>query len=111
MAKDKSIPSNLVFTREKFKYDTIEDMRNDVALKIGDVIEVNGYYEAGDGADHKRKIEAQDDGSGVMIKNVNDMAVELTLSKSEPELYRVGLYANIVHNGEVNVSWFGWSDD
>lgn len=107
MAKDKSIPSNLVFTREKFKYDTIEDMRNDVALKIGDVVELNGYYKAGDGADHKRKIEAQDDGSGVMIKNVNDMAVELTLNKSEPELYRVGLYANIIHNGEVNVSWFG----
>lgn len=111
MAKDKSIPSNLVFTREKFKYDTIEDMRNDVALKIGDVVELNGYYEAGDGADHKRKIEAQDDGSGVMIKNVNDMAVELTLNKSEPELYRVGLYANIVHNGEVNVSWFGAKGD
>ena len=111
MAKDKSIPSNLVFTREKFKYDTIEDMRNDVALKIGDVVELNGYYEAGDGADHKRKIEAQDDGSGVMIKNINDMAVELTLNKSEPELYRVGLYANIVHNGEVNVSWFGAKGD
>lgn len=111
MAKDKSIPSNLVFTREKFKYDTIEDMRNDVALKIGDVVELNGYYEASDGADHKRKIEAQDDGSGVMIKNVNDMAVELTLNKSEPELYRVGLYANIVHNGEVNVSWFGAKGD
>ena len=111
MAKDKSIPSNLVFTREKFKYDTIEDMKNDVALKIGDVVELNGYYEVGDGADHKRKIEAQDDGSGVMIKNVNNMAVELTLSKSEPELYRVGLYANIVHNGEVNVSWFGAKGD
>ncbi len=41
MAKDKSIPSNLVFTREKFKYDTIEDMRNDVALKELVILDVD----------------------------------------------------------------------
>ncbi|MGL5963360.1 MAG: right-handed parallel beta-helix repeat-containing protein [Fusobacteriaceae bacterium] len=55
--------------------------------KLGDVVEVLGYYTAGDGAHHKRKIETTDDGSGVQCAN--------------------GTWANIVHNGEVNVSWFG----
>lgn len=66
--------------------DTIEDLKR-LNLKVGDVIEVLGYYTKGDGANHKRKIESEDDGSGVQLSN--------------------GLYANIVHNGEVNVSWFG----
>ena len=58
---------------------------------VGKVIEVLGYYKAGDGADHKRIISATDDGSGVQLNN--------------------GLWANIVHNGEVNVSWFGAKGD
>lgn len=68
--------------------DTIEDLKR-LNLKEGDVVEVLGYYTKGDGANHKRKIENSDDGSGVLLDN--------------------GLYANIVHNGEVNVSWFGIS--
>lgn len=66
--------------------DTIEDLKR-LNLKVGDVVEVLGYYTKGDGADHKRKIENSDDGSGVLLNN--------------------SLYANIVHNGEVNVSWLG----
>lgn len=66
--------------------DTIEDLKR-LNLKEGDVVEVLGYYTKGDGADHKRKIESSDDGSGVLLNN--------------------GLYANIIHNGEVNVSWLG----
>lgn len=66
--------------------DTIEDLKL-LNLKEGDVVELLGYYTKGDGADHKRKIESEDDGSGIQLEN--------------------GLYANIVHNGEVNVSWFG----
>ena len=54
---------------------------------VGKVIEVLGYYKAGDGADHKRIISSTDDGSGVQLSN--------------------NLWANIVHNGEVNVEWFG----
>ena len=58
---------------------------------VGKVVEVLGYYKAGDGADHKRIISATNDGSGVQLNN--------------------GLWANIVHNGEVNVSWFGAKGD
>ena len=87
MAKDKSIPSNIVLAKEKFKYDTIQDMVNDIALKVGMVVDINGYYKPDDGATHKRVIADTDDGSGVELRN--------------------GKWANIVHNGEVNVSWFG----
>lgn len=68
------------------KADTIE-MLKAMDLKINDVVEVLGYYEKSDGATHKRIISSEDDGSGVQLSN--------------------GLWANIVHNGEVNVSWFG----
>lgn len=60
-------------------------------LKVGDIVEVLGYYTAGDGAGHKRIIKAEDDGSGVQLSN--------------------NLWACIVHNGEVNVSWFGAKGD
>ena len=56
-------------------------------LRVGDIVEVLGYYEVGDGAGHKRIIANEDDGSGVQLNNK--------------------LWANIVHNGEVNSSWFG----
>lgn len=85
--------SNGLFAKKvSFKYvaQTIEEIKK-LALKEGDVVEVLGYYKAGDGTDHKRKIENSDDGSGVLLEN--------------------GLYANIVHNGEVNVSWFGIQDN
>lgn len=91
IAKDKKIPANLVFCKEKFTYDNIEELKQDVGLKIGNIVELNGYYTAGDGANHKRIIANEDDGSGVLLEN--------------------RLYANIVHNGEVNVSWFGAKGD
>lgn len=69
------------------KADTIEDLKTMRFLKVGDIVEVLGYYTAGDGAGHKRIIKAEDDGSGVQLSN--------------------GLWGNIVHNGEVNVSWVG----
>ena len=72
---------------------TVNDIEE---LKMSDfpvdkVVEVLGYYSAGDGAGHKRVIKAEDDGSGVQLSN--------------------NLWANIVHNGEVNVSWFGAKGD
>lgn len=91
MAKDKSIPSNIVLAKEKFKYDTIQDMVNDITLKVGMVVDINGYYKPDDGATHKRVIADTDDGSGVQLRS--------------------GKWANIVHNGEVNVSWFGAKGD
>lgn len=72
------------------QFSDIENMKQK-NLKIGDIIEVLGYYTAGDGAEHKRIIANEDDGSGVQLVN--------------------GLWANIVHNGEVNVSWLGAKGD
>lgn len=74
-----------------FEIPTIAELQSRKNLKVGDIVEVLGYYTAGDGAGHKRIIANEDDGSGVQLKN--------------------GLYANILHNGEVNVSWFGAKGD
>lgn len=68
----------------------IEILKN-VNAKVDEVYEVLGYYRFDDGATHKRKIAREDDGSGVQLNNK--------------------LWANIVHNGEVNVSWFGAKGD
>ncbi len=69
------------------KFDTIEKLQKAFWLKEGEVVEVLGYYSPGDGANHKRIIKAEDDGSGVQLNN--------------------GLWACIVHNGEVNVKCLG----
>ena len=74
-----------------FEIPTIAELQSRKNLKVGDIVEVLGYYSAGDGAGHKRIIANEDDGSGVQLTN--------------------GLWANIVHNGEVNVSWFGAKGD
>lgn len=70
---------------------TVIELQSRKNLKVGDIVEVLGYYTAGDGAGHKRIIANEDDGSGVQLNNK--------------------LWANIVHNGEVNVSWFGAKGD
>lgn len=70
-----------------WKADTIEDLKNMIFLTAGDIVEVLGYYQADDGAMHKRLIDQADDGSGILLDN--------------------GLYANIVHNGIIDISWVG----
>lgn len=83
----KEICDRLLSLEDKlWKANTIEGLKR-LNLKEGDVVEVLGYYTAGDGANHKRVIADSDDGSGVLLEN--------------------GLYANIVHDGKINVSWFG----
>ena len=74
-----------------FEIPTIAELQSRKNLKVGDIVEVLGYYTAGDGAGHKRIIANEDDGSGVQLANK--------------------LWANILHNGEVNVSWFGAKGD
>ena len=74
-----------------FEIPTIAELQSRKNLKVGDIVEVLGYYSAGDGAGHKRIIANEDDGSGVQLNNK--------------------LWANIVHNGKVNVSWFGTKGD
>ncbi|MGL5050918.1 MAG: hypothetical protein ACRC6E_09890 [Fusobacteriaceae bacterium] len=77
-------------TIDKLYSNTIEELKLK-ELKIGDIVQVFGYYKKGDGARHLRKIEATDDGSGELLAN--------------------GLFANIVHNGEINIGWFGAKGD
>lgn len=92
MAKDRNVPLGIGLLGGNAKvYNTIAEMQKDSKLKTGKVVEVLGYYQAGDGAGHKRVIADSDDGSGVQLGN--------------------GLWANIIHNGEVNVSWFGAKGD
>lgn len=74
-----------------FKADTIEQLKTMTFLQVGEVVEVLGYYSKDDGATHKRVIAQDDDGSGVQLANQ--------------------LWANIIYNGEVNVSWFGAKGD
>lgn len=88
MAKDRNVPLGLGLLGGNAKvYNTIAEMQQDSKLKAGKVVELLGYYQAGDGAGHKRKIESEDDGSGVQLAN--------------------GLWANIVHNGEIRITWLG----
>lgn len=70
---------------------TVIELQSKKNLKVGDIVEILGYYTAGDGAGHKRIIKTEDDGSGVQLSNK--------------------LWANVIHNGEVNVSWFGAKGD
>lgn len=69
---------------------TIEEMQK-LALKVGDIVEVLGYYQAGDGAGHKRVIASEDDGSGVQLDNQ--------------------LWANIVKTEKTTVDHFGAKGD
>lgn len=71
--------------------DTIESLKSNAKYKIGDIVEVLGYYVKGDGANHKRIISSADDGTAVILTS--------------------GLFANVIRNGEVNVSWFGAKGD
>jgi hypothetical protein len=56
-----------------------------VEAEIGDVLQINGGLSIGDGAHHLRIIESSDDGSGHITAN--------------------GHWANIAHNGQINISW------
>ncbi|MEG1286966.1 MAG: hypothetical protein RSD13_02800 [Clostridium sp.] len=91
MAKDKIAKAFLAITKDKFTIDTIAEMIATKHLAEGDIVRLNGYYSAGDGANHIRIISKTNDRSGILLAN--------------------GLYANIVNDGEVNVSWFGAKGD
>ena len=92
MSKEKRKARWLFFGKDKYTYDTIDELVNkSMGLAVGEVVTLNGYYSADDGATHKRVIADTDDGSGVELRS--------------------GKWANIVHNGEVNVSWFGAKGD
>lgn len=52
-----------------FQIANVEEMIKRKNLKVGDIVELLGYYQAGDGAGHKRVIADSDDGSGVQLEN------------------------------------------
>lgn len=70
---------------------TIADLVASTRYSLGDVVEVLGFHTKGDGSHHKRIAKDKDDGSG-------EQGVD-------------GLIWCILHNGEVNVSWFGAKGD
>lgn len=69
-----------------FQIANVEEMIKRKNLKVGDIVELLGYYTAGDGAGHKRVIADSDDGSGVQLGN--------------------GLWANI-YEERIHPSYFG----
>lgn len=91
MAKDKIAKAFLAITKDKFTIDTIAEMIATKHLAEGDIVRLNGYYSAGDGANHIRIISKTNDGSGVLLNN--------------------GLYANLTNNTRFNTSWVGSSED
>ncbi|MEC0282438.1 hypothetical protein [Terribacillus saccharophilus] len=68
------------------KVNTISQLKT-MNLEEGEMVLVYSFYNIFDGATHYRKVESQDDGSGIQMDN--------------------GLYANIFHSGAVSVKWFG----
>ena len=89
-----------------FKYiaQTIEEMKK-LALKVGDVVEVLGYYTAGDGIGHKRIISDTDDGTGIKLSN--GLHANLIKEQSAPLFYETFLDKSrsfIGHRGMPHVA-------
>ena len=74
-----------------FEISTIAELQTRKNLKVGDIVEVLGYYTAGDGAGHKRIIANEDDGTGVQLANK--------------------LWANILSDKKIKVSALGAKGD
>lgn len=70
MSKEKRKARWLFFGKDKYTYDTIDELVNkSMGLAVGEVVTLNGYYSADDGATHKRVIADTDDGSGVELRS------------------------------------------
>ncbi|MGL5803749.1 MAG: hypothetical protein ACRCX7_14440, partial [Cetobacterium sp.] len=72
---------------------TIEDLKNSTQYAVGDVVEVLGYYEKGDGAGHRRQ-----------KKPVGYNGADAVIGAD-------GSIWGIVHSGKVSVSWLGTKGD
>ena len=64
-----NVVRNVINYSKAIVEDTIDSLKSSVKYRIGDVVEVLGYYTKGDDASHKRVIASIDDGSGVQIGN------------------------------------------
>ena len=75
-----------------FEISTIAELQSRKNLKVGDIVEVLGYYSAGDGAGHKRIIASTEDLTSIKLNN--------------------GLYANLIReNNIVNMKYVGAKGD
>lgn len=89
MSKEKIKSRWLFFGKDKYTYDTIDELVNkSMGLAPGEVVTLNGYYSADDGATHKRVIADTDDGSGVELRS--------------------GKWANIISVNRIKSSWLGF---
>lgn len=71
---------------------TIAELQSRKNLKVGDIVEVLGYYSAGDGAGHKRIIASTEDLTSIKLNN--------------------GLYANLIReNNTINMKYVGAKGD
>lgn len=80
-------------SKDKYKVGTIEELKNSRKYKIGDVVQVLGYYAAGDGAEHPRQ-----------KKPVGYVGTDAVIGTD-------GSIWGIVHSGTVDVSWLGAKGD
>ena len=72
-----------------FEIPTIAELQSRKNLKVGDIVEVLGYYTAGDGAGHKRIISDIDDGTGIKLSN--GLYANLVKEQSAPLFYETFL--------------------
>ena len=104
MSKEKTKKRWLFFGRDKYTYDTIEELvKKGVGLKIGEVVTLNGYYTAGDGANHKRIIANEDDGSGVQL--INGLWANKVKSLKDINLINSTNFLRLLRNNMDNISF------
>lgn len=73
-------------TIAQYRANNIEALKSS-PFAVGGIVNIAGYYNVFDGAQHYRVISDTDDGTGVHLNN--------------------GLWANIIINGDACVDWFG----
>ena len=83
MSKEKVKSRWLFFGKDKYTYDTIDELVNkSMGLAVGEVVTLNGYCSADDGATHKRIIANTAKGfNSITLKN--------------------GLYANLIKDSDI----------
>lgn len=89
-----------MFSKEKFRYNTIQDVINDIGLTIGLVVETDGYNALGDGFDAKYLITNINEQGSILLKNGN-YAKEISNSNGSKKLDKGNLPATITDAKEI----------
>lgn len=125
MSKEKRKGRWLFFGKDKYTYDTIDELVNkSMGLAVGEVVTLNGYYSADDGATHKRVISDSNDGSGVQLRsgkwaNICENTISLKMlgcrknnivHEKLNKLFKITRFLNVVIddsyliNNQINIS-------